>query len=86
VTLAQPDVDLLAFERLWWKVLGGKQRAIRERFDLSPTGYYQALNTILDDPAALAHDPLLVNRLRRMRARRQGAARLTASGAPTGQG
>jgi len=31
------------------------------------------LNALIDDPAALAHDPMLVKRLRRMRASRQRA-------------
>ena len=40
-------------------------------FDLSPTRYYQVLNNVIDNPAALAEDPLLVRRLRRLRATRQ---------------
>ena len=47
--------------------------AIRETFELSSTRYYQILNALLDDPAALAHDPLLIRRLRRLRERRQRA-------------
>jgi hypothetical protein len=46
---------------------------------MSPTEYYQVLNALLDDESALAHDPMLVKRLRRMRATRQrgrGARRL----------
>lgn len=77
--LTQLSTDILAFERGWWAVTGAKDQGIRERFDLSPTQYYQLLNGLLDDPAALAHDPLLVKRLRRLREERRlarSAARL----------
>ena len=46
---------------------------IREKFDMSATRYYQTLNALIDSPAALAHDPLLVKRLARMRSSRQKA-------------
>ncbi len=70
-TLSERDQNVLAFERQWWKYAGAKEQAIRELFDLSPARYYQVLNALLDDQAALAHDPMLVKRLRRMRAERQ---------------
>jgi hypothetical protein len=50
---------------------GVKERAIREELGMSPTRYYQALNALLDDPAALAHAPVTVNRLRRLREERR---------------
>ena len=50
-----------------------KEQAIRELFDMSATRYYQVLNGLLDDPAALEFDPMLIQRLRRMRASRQRA-------------
>ena len=40
---------------------------------MSATRYYQVLNALLDNPAALEADPMLVKRLRRMRAARQRA-------------
>ncbi len=64
---------MLDFERQWWKYAGAKEQAIRESFDLSPTRYYQLLNSVLDTPGALAHDPMLVKRLRRMRSARSRA-------------
>lgn len=64
------DQDLLDFERHIWKYQGTKETAIRERFDMSPTRYYQALNHLIDQPAAMAHDPMLVKRLQRLRAQR----------------
>jgi hypothetical protein len=62
---------ILEFERQWWKYSGAKEQAVRELFDLSATRYYQVLNALIDTQAALAEDPLLVKRLRRMRATRQ---------------
>ncbi len=71
--LSDRDREVLAFERQWWKYAGAKEQAIRELFDMSATRYYQLLNALIDDPAALAHDPMLVKRLRRMRSSRQRA-------------
>ncbi|MDI9887455.1 MULTISPECIES: DUF3263 domain-containing protein [Streptomyces] len=61
------DRAVLAFERASWAGPGAKERAIREELGISPTRYYQFLNALLDDPRALAHDPVTVNRLRRVR-------------------
>ncbi|MBA8794739.1 hypothetical protein FHX74_002358 [Friedmanniella endophytica] len=71
--LSDRDAQLLAFERQWWKFAGAKEQAIRDRFQMSATRYYQILNALIDKPEALAHDPLLVKRLRRLRASRQRA-------------
>jgi hypothetical protein len=71
--LSERDQQVLAFERQWWKYAGAKEQAIRELFDMSATRYYQVLNALIDSPAALAHDPMLVKRLRRMRSTRQRA-------------
>jgi hypothetical protein len=71
--LSERNQQVLAFERQWWKYAGAKEQAIRELFDMSATRYYQVLNALIDDPAALAFDPMLVKRLRRMRASRQRA-------------
>lgn len=64
-------LDLLDFERECWKLSVTKERAIRERFGFSPTRYHQLLNRAVDLPAALAYDPMLVRRLRRIRASRR---------------
>jgi hypothetical protein len=71
--LSERDRNVLDFERQWWKYAGAKEQAVREKFDMSATRYYQVLNALLDRPEALAHDPLLVRRLRRLRAARQRA-------------
>jgi hypothetical protein len=69
--LTRRDREILAFERQWWRYAGAKEQAIRDRFDLSATRYYQVLNGLLDRPEALAFDPVAVARLRRLRSGRQ---------------
>jgi len=71
--LSERDREILAFERQWWKYAGAKEQAVRELFDMSATRYYQVLNALIDSDAALEHDPMLVKRLRRLRASRQRA-------------
>jgi Protein of unknown function (DUF3263) len=71
--LSCQEHEMLAFERQWWKYAGAKEQAIRELFDMSATRYYQALNSLIDRPEALAADPMLVKRLRRLRSGRQRA-------------
>ncbi|MEU8947748.1 DUF3263 domain-containing protein [Streptomyces sp. NPDC048489] len=62
---------VLAMERRGFAGPGAKERAIREQLGLAPVRYYQLLNALLDDPRALAHDPVTVNRLRRVRETRR---------------
>lgn len=69
--VSERDAQILSFERQWWKYAGAKEDAIRSLFSMSGTQYYQVLNALIDTEAALAHDPMLVKRLRRMRAARQ---------------
>jgi hypothetical protein len=69
--LSARDAEILTFERQWWKFAGAKEQAIRDKFQMSATRYYQILNALIDKPEALAQDPLLVKRLRRLRATRQ---------------
>jgi hypothetical protein len=72
-TLTERDREILSFERQWWKYAGAKEQAVRELFGLSATRYYQVLNALIDTPAALEADPMLVKRLRRLRSTRQRA-------------
>lgn len=65
------DREILAFERQWWKYAGSKEQAIKELFDMSSTRYYQVLNGLINNPAALSEDPMLIKRLRRLRDQRQ---------------
>lgn len=78
MALTDRDREILDFERRRWKYAGVKEQVIRDTFDLSSTRYYYALNALLDDPEALAYDPALVRRLRRIRARRRAVDGRTA--------
>ncbi|MFH9084539.1 DUF3263 domain-containing protein [Streptomyces sp. NPDC017673] len=69
--LGTREKAILALERRTFPGPGAKERAIREELDLSPVRYYQLLNALLDDARALAHDPVTVNRLRRIRETRR---------------
>lgn len=71
--LTRREHEVLSFERQWWKYAGAKEEAIKELFDMSATRYYQVLNALVDRPESLAADPMLVKRLRRLRASRQKA-------------
>jgi hypothetical protein len=77
--LSDRDREILAFERDWWRDATAKDQAARERFGLEARDYYQALSRLVDSDEALELDPLLVRRLRRLRAtrRRDRAARRT---------
>ena len=68
--LTNRELQILDFEGKWWKHAGAKEQAIRDTFGLSSTRYYQLLNGLLDNPAALEHDPVLIGRLRRLRSTR----------------
>ncbi|MFI6370896.1 DUF3263 domain-containing protein [Streptomyces sp. NPDC050546] len=69
--LGRRERDILALERRSFSGPGAKERAVREELGLAPVRYFQLLNALLDDPRALAHDPVTVNRLRRIRERRR---------------
>ena len=64
---------MIDFEREAWKLTVTKERAIRERFGFSPSRYHQLLHRIIDRPEALAYDPMVVRRLRRVREARRRA-------------
>ncbi|MFV8169888.1 DUF3263 domain-containing protein [Mycolicibacterium peregrinum] len=55
---------MLDLEREWFATAGGKEDAIRA-LGLTPVRYYQKLNQLITTEAAIAHDPLTTNRLRR---------------------
>lgn len=82
VEFGEREREMLAFERTWWKEGGSKERAVRERFDMSATRYYQILNGLIDSPAALQEDPMLIRRLRRQRDSRQRQRAARRIGAP----
>jgi len=61
---------ILDFEADWRRHAGAKEEAIRSQLGLTPARYYQLLGRLIDTAEALAHDPLLVGRLRRIRDQR----------------
>jgi hypothetical protein len=71
--LTAREAEILEFERQWWRLAGAKEQAVADRFGLSSTRYYQLLNGLIDRPAALRADPMLVKRLQRLRAQREHA-------------
>lgn len=70
-SLSPCELKMLAFERHFWLRPGSKEQAIRDRFGLTEIRYYQLLNRLIDRGDALAYDPVLVGRLRRLRTRRR---------------
>lgn len=68
--LTDTEVQVLDFERLWWKHAGSKDAAIRDLFAISPNRYYQVLNALIDRPEAYVYAPTVVKRLQRLRAER----------------
>ena len=72
-TLSDLEFRILEFERSWWRFAGAKESAIKELFDLSAPRYYQILNDLIDRQDALEASPMLVKRLRRLRAARTAA-------------
>ena len=74
--LSPRDSSILDFERDWTRHGGAKEEAVRSEFGLSAARYYQVLNALMDSPAALAYDPMLVKRLQRMRDNRASARTL----------
>lgn len=71
LALTPVEQRMLAFEHRHFANPGRREQAIRDEFGISATRYYQRLNWLIDEPAAQAADPILVNRLRSLRAQRQ---------------
>lgn len=63
--------EILDFEREASRANGAGEMAVRSRFGISSARYYQVLNRLIDRPEALAYDPMLVQRLRRVRETRR---------------
>jgi hypothetical protein len=77
--LSTREREILDFERGWWMEPAPKAMLVRNRFGISAARYQQVLNRLIDRPEALAYDPMLVRRLRRLRdsrRRRRVATRL----------
>ncbi|MGN6332040.1 MAG: DUF3263 domain-containing protein [Motilibacteraceae bacterium] len=61
------DLQLVQFERQWWRQAGAKEQAILDLFGCSPLSYYQRVNVLIDRPEALATELPVVGQLRRLR-------------------
>jgi hypothetical protein len=84
--LTERDQAILDFERSWWTGSGTKGAAIQARFGLSPARYYQLLGDLVSSAEALAYDPLVVRRLRKLRSnRRRARIEGSAAGQPPGR-
>jgi hypothetical protein len=68
--LDDTDRRRLDLEARWWRYAGTKEAAIRDQLAEDASTYHRRLGRLLDDPAATGHAPVLVRRLRRLRARR----------------
>lgn len=69
--LSDRDRTLLDFEARWQRHAAAKEEAVRTELNLSPARYYQLLGRLIDTGDAVAYDPLLVHRLRRLRDARE---------------
>ena len=65
--LTKLEIEMLDFERTWWRYAGVKESSIKELFNLTPPAYYQLLNNLIERNEALIAEPILVKRLRRLR-------------------
>jgi len=85
LALEERDRGILDFEADWQRDAGGrhdggKEEAIRARLGLTPPRYYQLLGRLVDTQSALAYDPVLVSRLRRLQESRREQTRARLSG------
>ena len=75
--LTDRHTAMLEFEARWWQWTGAKAQYVADQFDVDLDAYHDELDELLALDAALAHDALLVARLRRQAAQRarQGPTR-----------
>lgn len=72
-SLDERQLAILEFEATWFTLDEDRHDAIRARFAVAVDEYNLELNRVIDHPAALLADPLVVRRLRRQRDRRRRA-------------
>lgn len=72
--LSERDQKILQFEGMHRGHSAAKEEAIRRELGLTAPRYYQLLGRLLEEPDALAADPMLVGALRRSRERSRAAA------------
>ncbi|WP_394939591.1 DUF3263 domain-containing protein [uncultured Ilumatobacter sp.] len=86
VMLSERHAAMLDFERSWWSNEEPRDQVVRARFQCSPENYQAELAAVLDDPAAMEHDPLVVRRLKRLRLRARQARIDGIASAGSGEG
>lgn len=64
--LNEREIAILNFEQHWVGRNAAKEQAIRSQFGFSAVRYYQILGELIQQPAALRYDPVMVNRLLRL--------------------
>ena len=69
--LTERHLAMLQFESTWFTLDEDRHDAIRARFACYVEDYNLELNRVIDHPAALLADQLVVRRLRRHRERRR---------------
>lgn len=80
--MTDEDRALLDFADQQWRYAGNQADAIMAQFGLSVTRYWQRVNRLLDTEEALAYNPVLVNRLRRLRLSRRGGSAISHANHP----
>ena len=78
--LTDDEKATLDFEAQHFSHAGDKEEAIVRTFGHSATRHYMRVNSIIDKPAAVEYNPVMVNRLRRQREDRQGQRSATRMG------
>jgi hypothetical protein len=73
--LTDLDRRILAFEGQWWHHRASKDQAARDEFGVSAVRYSQMVNAVINKEAALREHPVLVRRLRRLRAQNRASRR-----------
>ncbi|MBY4571210.1 hypothetical protein ACN95_14415 [Gordonia sihwensis] len=64
--MTDDDRALLDFAARTWRDRGAHADAVRTELGMSTTRYWQRLGRLLDNPEALAYNPTLTYRLRRI--------------------
>lgn len=74
---------MLDFERTWWQFDEPREALIATRFGCTAEAYATELAIVLELPAALAHDPMVVRRHHRRRVRRRSEVRGAVTSTPS---
>lgn len=68
--MSDDDKALLDLAGTFYAEESGRVAAMHSRFGMTPTRFWQRVNALLSSRDALEHDPVTVNRLRRLRSAR----------------